>query len=111
MNYHDFFTYDERSPSGLLWKIGNSKRAVGEFVGHQKEGGYWVTSVNYRLVRVHRIIWEMHFGDIPDGAFIDHINGNPGDNRIQNLRLASSMENSWNSKVHKDSISGVKGVS
>lgn len=46
----------------------------------------------------HRIVWGMHHGDIPTDKMIDHINGNPFDNRIENLRLVSSAQNQWNSK-------------
>jgi transcriptional antiterminator len=42
---------------------------------------------------------------------VDHINNNPSDNRLENLRYASKMENGQNSKVSKrNKTSGVKGV-
>lgn len=46
----------------------------------------------------HRIIWVMFYGEIPTDKMIDHINGDPFDNRIENLRLASSYQNQWNAK-------------
>lgn len=45
----------------------------------------------------------------PD-AEIDHINGNPRDNRRKNLRICSHSENLKNTKMHYDNRSGFKGV-
>ncbi|WP_424138634.1 HNH endonuclease [Roseomonas chloroacetimidivorans] len=70
----------------------------------------------YRYVRfeggnylAHRLIWLMMTGDEP-GRFIDHINGEPSDNRWANLRLASHAENMRNSRMQRNNTSGFKGV-
>jgi hypothetical protein len=59
----------------------------------------------------HRIIWKLVHGNIPDGMHIDHINGDPWDNRICNLRCVSRSENMQNSAKHSTGIGRVKGVS
>ena len=46
----------------------------------------------------HRLIWIMLLGSIPEGMQIDHIDGNPANNRLKNLRLATNRENSLNSR-------------
>lgn len=43
--------------------------------------------------------------------YIDHINGNPADNRIVNLREASPAENTHNKRKSHSNTSGIKGVS
>lgn len=80
-----------------------------------KEAGV-VNHQNYRVIwvaggtlRAHRIIWALHFGAYPDGD-IDHINGDPSDNRVANLRDVPHAENMRNLKLQKNNTSGVSGV-
>jgi hypothetical protein len=53
---------------------------------------------------VHRLIWEHVNGPIPKGMYIDHINGNPSDNRICNLRLVTPHQNTLNRRRSNTSI-------
>lgn len=38
---------------------------------------------------LHRVIWEEHYGPIPDGVVIHHIDGDTGNNEIVNLEAHS----------------------
>lgn len=55
--------------------------------------------------RLHRLILES-----PKGVLVDHINGNPLDNRKANLRLCNDTGNARNASKRKDNTSGFKGV-
>lgn len=57
---------------------------------------------------LHRLIWQYHFGEIPDR--VDHKDRNTSNNRIGNLRLCTAAENRYNSKRMKNNKSGAKGV-
>lgn len=47
----------------------------------------------------------------PDGMMCDHINGRTLDNRKANLRSATALQNTWNSRKHSQSCSSkYKGV-
>lgn len=50
--------------------------------------GYSVLGLKGVTYSQHRIIWELHFGAIPEGYTVDHIDRNKRNNLIENLRLA-----------------------
>jgi hypothetical protein len=84
-------------------------RSANKVAGSLCEGYIYILidSIKYRA---HRLIWAFHFGVIPAGMQIDHINGIGFDNRLENLRLATNTENLQNIGKHCNSTTGVKGV-
>ena len=124
-NFSEIFVYDESSLTCLRWretlirKDGRSQRSIAG-----KQAGCLSKNIRYgdeepkvayvgyggAMHRIHRVVWAMHFGDIPTDKIIDHIDGNPFNNRIENLRLADGFENAWNAKKSRRNTSGVKGV-
>lgn len=73
--------------------------------------GYILLWFNGTQYRAHRIGWSLHYGELlPPELEIDHINGDGMDNRIDNLRVATSMQNMWNQKESKRNSSGKSGV-
>lgn len=63
-----------------------------------------------KYLRPHRRIWTRAHGPIPKGFYVDHINGNRRDNRLENLRLVTLTQNAWNSSIQKRNSSGEKNV-
>lgn len=120
MRWSEHFYYDESSPTCLRWKVDRHRKSATKSVlnraGDQagnlcRRYGYCIVRFEDKNLRVHRIIWEIHNGKIPEGLFIDHINGKRSDNRIYNLRLVDTRMNAQNSKKFITNTSGKVGVS
>jgi HNH endonuclease len=110
--------YDVTSPSCLVWndyKRGNPRldalhvnqyanKPAGNFNGM----GYWIVSLDGKRFLAHRLIWKMHHDAEP--VEIDHIDGNPRNNRIENLRAADRRGNTQNIATRRGTKSGLRGV-
>lgn len=101
----ELFSYDDGK---LIRRIPVSGNSAGSVVGCLRNNGYLQTCVDYKQMLNHRIIFALHHGYIP--RFVDHVDGNKLNNKIENLREATKVQNGWNSKAPKTNTSGVKGV-
>ena len=72
--------------------------------------GHLVGRISRKLVFAHRVVFAMQKGHWPEHS-IDHINGDPSDNRIENLRDVPHIENLRNQVTRKNNTTGVTGVS
>lgn len=70
------------------------------FSGTIRKDGYIIISLNNKRFLGHRIIWRLHYGKWPNGC-LDHIDGNPRNNNINNLREVSRRQNQQNLKCHR----------
>lgn len=91
--------------SQWAWKVWN-KRYPGKIAGAISNTGHRFLGSGYLA---HRLIFKMMTGEEPGS--IDHIDGNPDNNAWSNLRVATKVEQAWNSKFDsKRSVSGIRGV-
>lgn len=64
--------------------------------------GYCQVGFNGRLIFYHHIIWILSTGkNVPQGLYIDHINGDRTDSRMDNMRLVTGRGNAQNRKEHR----------
>lgn len=83
---------------------------------HVKEGaalgtktkGYIQIRIQNKRYFEHRLVFIYHHGYCPE--YIDHIDGDKSNNRIENLRPATLTQNNYNVKTPKSNKSGVKNV-
>lgn len=86
----------------------HSKQMEGESPKKTKSD-YEHICVDYTYMLVHRVIFLMHHGHLP--KLVDHIDRDPSNNRIENLRDADKAINSWNRDLQSNNTSGFRGVS
>lgn len=108
------FYYDETSPTSIRWKVSNgqtnhSKRSPGDPAGYHSH-----TSTKYKRfkvgvkgkeVMVHRVVCILHGLDVPKDMVVNHIDGDPSNNKISNLEVVSQRDNSRRQKRHIRGIS------
>jgi hypothetical protein len=115
----EHLVYDETSPTCLVrkydWLCGRPdsrylREPAGSPAGTVFGDGYIRVNIAGEQSTGHRIIWEMHNGEIPPEKCIDHIDGDPSNNKISNLRCIDRFLNSRNMRMKSTNKSGVTGV-
>lgn len=97
---HSRFVYDPEigalryRPTGVR-RV--DSRSAGKVAGFMWKRGYLAVKVQGVKFSVHRVVWAMVTGSWPVD-YIDHIDGDPLNNRIENLREASNSQNQANRK-------------
>jgi len=71
---------------------------------------YWCFHAMGLSTKVHRIIWQMLRGGIPEGFVIDHIKRDSTDNRIENLRCVEGFINAQNKGIQANNKTGKTGI-
>jgi hypothetical protein len=94
---HELFVYED----------GNLIRN-GKIAGSVNKRGYRVICVDYKIYKAHRLVFLYHYGYLPKQ--IDHVDKNPANNRIENLRAATNSQNCMNRGMLRNNTSGRKGV-
>lgn len=86
----------------LLWRERPHKRSksrAGDPAGTTHADGYRAILVDRKIYRAHRLVWVWHGRTIPEGMVIDHLNGQKGDNRIENLEVVTQRENTTRGRL------------
>lgn len=119
MDLSEAFYYDESSPSCLRWKVdryGGRYRAIkvvsaGDVAGSLCDGNeYYRVTFQCKQLKVHKIIAAILGIEVPKGYVIDHIDGNPSNNKVENFRVVLQKTNTRNQKMRTTNTSGVTGV-
>lgn len=108
MDYTAFaaeFKYDTSSDTFLSRKLVDGTYVRAGFV----TGGYCNVSLDSSTYKVHRVIWLLHNGTIDKNKLIDHIDGNPRNNSIENLREVPRSFNSKN-RLGRIPVSGFRNI-
>ena len=102
-------TIFEYKDGDLYWKNSLSYCTKnGNKTGSISSTGYKVTFINKKSYKNHRLIFLFHKGYLP--KILDHIDGNPLNNHIENLREATHQQNCQNRSKQKNNNSGYKNI-
>lgn len=93
----------------FTWLVKKARTRIGGIAGKTRPNGYRLITIDYAQHYVHRLAWLYTYGEWPT-ADVDHINRDPSDNRIANLRDTSRAQNLRNVAARKNSTTGIKGV-
>lgn len=101
----------EYRDGALYWKQRPGRKVlVGDRAGcFDKTSGYRYIRFDKKLVKEHRLIFAMHHGYFPEW-YVDHINRDRLDNRIENLREVGPTCSAQNVGNTCGSTSPCKGV-
>lgn len=73
---------------------------------HITRRGYLRLRLDGKCYLVHRLVLFAFVGDVPPGHECAHRNGNRLDNRVTNLRWATSKDNALDRKIHGTQATG-----
>lgn len=99
----------EYKNGNLYWRVSRGGMMAGSKAGSKTVRKYIVINLNNRQYFIHRVIWLIVFGEWPNG-FVDHIDQNRSNNKIENLRVVSHQENFRNQRLPSNNTSGAMGV-
>lgn len=106
------FTWKNRGShlfkNNRLQKAFNNRFANKQCFTTKDKFNYLRGTINYKSVLAHRLAWLLVHKEWPE-LYLDHIDGNGSNNKINNLRLATAQENQRNRKTTLGS-SKYKGV-
>lgn len=82
---------------------------AGELAGSTNKLGYCIIILKGNFIPVHRLVWFMEHGVFPSKN-LDHIDRNPSNNIISNLREADQSQNNCNTLMREGNTSGYKNI-
>ena len=94
--------------SERIYRACNTRIAGKKAFTSVNSDGYYIGSLLNKPIKAHSVVWALTHGAWPKGE-IDHVNGDPTDNRPENLRDVSHTENVKNRAVSK-TTTGLIGI-
>ena len=102
--------YDQET-GHFTWKQTMGGRAIkGQKAGTRHSKGYTRITIDQEQYFAHRLAWLYVNGEMPKQSTVDHIDGDPSNDRIANLREATFADNLANRGPQSNNTSGCKGV-
>jgi hypothetical protein len=108
----EVLTYN-KDTGEFFWIKPGGARVLSKPAGGKNSQGYIQIEVSYggkrNAIYAHRLAFLFENGSWPEKV-VDHKNGNPSDNRIENLRQCDQRQNVINTGIKRDNTIGYKGL-
>ena len=106
-DYPNYLIY----PDGRIWSIPRKGATAGRFMKTPPNSeGYLMTMLRYqgqgKTHRVHRVVAEHYIPNPENKPTVDHIDRNPANNHVSNLRWATIPEQMANKGAYANNTSG-----
>lgn len=109
VNFNDYVYYDEQSPT-FLRRIGGKIAGCLRFNTLTNIPRNSCVNIQKKQYYTHRVVWNLFHGQLGENLVIDHLDGNPHNNKIDNLRAVCVTTNSHNVRKMSHNTSGITGV-
>lgn len=102
MKLEGYSNYEIYPETGQIFNLKTLK-----FIGSKHKNGYWFVNIKndnnvYKHWSIHRLVWTVVNGEIPEGMEINHIDENTSNNSITNLSLVTHKENMrWGTVIER----------
>jgi len=104
----EMLSYDPET-GVFRWLVARGGQYAGVVAGSNAHHGYQIILIFGKRYYAHRLAWLWMTGEWPKQD-MDHIDGNPANNRWSNLRSVTTSQNSANRRKSRNNRSGYKGV-
>jgi hypothetical protein len=95
--FHSYYTHSN-----------NIKKKIDRIIDTEGGDGYPVAVIRIHKknfhIKMHRLLWYWHYGELPEDREINHIDGTRTNNNIHNLELVTHRENA----LHAVRIKSIK---
>lgn len=86
---------------GIIFVPKNGSNKEHWTYGTKQPNGYYTLHLNYKKYWVHRLVAETFIPNPDNKPFVDHIDRNPSNNNVENLRWVTKQENMNNMKTNR----------
>lgn len=124
--WRDIKGYEERYQVSSMGRIKTKRRrkaprSAGDPFTEPRTHNEYLNKSGYPMARLsinsttkryllHRIVASHFISEIPIGLVVNHIDGNPRNNKVSNLEIVSQFDNNRHGRVSKKSTSKYIGV-